>query len=213
MSIALIAGASGLVGGKLLALLLVEKKYTKVISIGRRKLDISHPKLDQYIIDFNNLEELKEKADTIFCCLGTTIKKAGSKDAFKKVDFEYPLLLAKYGLKVGAKAFHIIAAMGANAKAKIFYNKVKGQVEDELKQLKFEELHIYRPSLLLGNRKENRTVEKISQALMQFAGFLFIGFLKNYKAIPANSVAQFMLAKAQVKIEGSKVYLSGEMQK
>ncbi len=213
MSIALIAGASGLVGGKLLALLLVEKKYTKVISIGRRELDISHPKLDQYIIDFNNLEALKEKSDTIFCCLGTTIKKAGSKNAFRKVDFEYPLLLAKYGLQVGAKAFHIITAMGANAKAKIFYNKVKGQVEDESKQLKFEELHIYRPSLLLGNRKENRNVEKISQALMQFAGFLFIGFLKNYKAISANSVAQFMLAKAQVKIEGSKVYLSGEMQK
>jgi len=213
MSITLIAGTSGLVGGKLLALLLVEKKYTKVISIGRRKLDVTHPKFEQYIIDFNNLDELKVKADTIFCCLGTTIKKEGSKDAFKKVDFEYPLLLAKYGLQVGAKSFHIITAMGANAKANIFYNKVKGQVEDKLMTFPFEELNIYRPSLLLGYRKENRTVEKISQALMQFTGFLFIGSLKNYKAITADRVAQFMLAKAKVKIEGSKVHLSGEMQK
>ncbi len=212
MSVALIAGASGLVGGKLLKLLLAEEKYSKVISIGRRKLEMVNPKLDQRIIDFSTLDLLEVKADIIFCCLGTTIKKAGSKEAFKKVDLEYPQLLAKYGLQIGAKSFHIITAMGANANANIFYNKVKGQVEDKLKAMPFDELHIYRPSLLLGNRKENRAAEKMSQALMKFTGFLFIGLLKNYKAISGDDVARFMIAKSLLKMKGTNIYLSGEMQ-
>ncbi len=211
MSVALIAGASGLVGGKLLRLLLENKKYQQVISIGRRKIEITHPKLKQYIMDFEGLDDFDIKVDVIFCCLGTTIKKAGSKEAFRKVDFDYPKMLANYGLKIGANSFHIITAMGANSNSSIFYNKVKGEIEEYLGHSSFEQLHIYRPSLLLGQRAETRTMEGVSQVIMKRLGFLFIGILKNYRAISANRVAKFMIGKSFSKTSGLFVYLSGEM--
>ncbi len=212
MSVALIAGASGLVGGRLLNLLLDTEDYTKIVSIGRRKLKIIHPRLEQYISDFEKLDELDIKPDVVFCCLGTTIKKAGSKEAFKKVDFEYPKLLANYSLIKGANAFHIITAMGANSNSSIFYNKVKGEIEDELKSLAFRQMHIYQPSLLLGERQEKRLAEGISQSITKGLGFLFVGPLKNYKAIAGEKVAKSMYDKSIEHTEGVFVHLSGEMQ-
>jgi len=212
MSVALIAGASGLVGGKLLILLLENEACDRVISIGRRKLELTHLKLEQHIIAFEKLDKLNAKADVVFCCLGTTIKKAGSKEAFRKVDFEYPKMLANYGLKIGANSFHIITSMGANSRSSIFYNRVKGEIEGKLKGLAFNKLHIYRPSLLLGERKEVRRIEGFGQSIMKGLGFLFIGTLKNYKAISGEQVAKFITDKSFSKTSGSFVYLSGEMQ-
>ncbi|MCF6360276.1 MAG: oxidoreductase [Cyclobacteriaceae bacterium] len=212
MSVALIAGASGLVGSKLLSLLLENEEYKKVISIGRRKLELTHSKLEQYSVDFEHLGALDIEANVVFCCLGTTIKNAGSKEAFRKVDFDYPKMLANYGLKIGASSFHIITAMGADSNSNIFYNKVKGEIENKLKELAFEQLHIYRPSLLLGKRQETRVMEGVGQAVMKALSFLFIGSLSNYKAISANQVAKFLLGKSLLDDNGTFIYLSGEMQ-
>lgn len=212
MSTALIAGASGLVGNQLMNHLLKSREYSQIISIGRRKLDLVNSKITQHIIDFEELDTLDIKADVVFCCLGTTIKKAGSKEAFRKVDFLYPKLLAEYALKKGARAFYIITAMGADSKSSIFYNQVKGEIENELKQIPFEQLGIYRPSLLLGERVEQRLAEGIGQSVMRALGFLFVGSLKNYKAITGDKVAEFMLSQSLKSRKGAFVHLSGEMQ-
>jgi len=212
LNTALIAGASGLIGNQLLTVLLSSKYFTNVVSIGRRKVPIEHPKLKQYIVDFDKLEELKIKVDFVFCCLGTTIKKAGSKEVFKKVDYQFPLVLIKYAFEMGAKSFHLVTAMGANAQSAIFYNKIKGLVEDEISKVPIKQIHIYRPSLLLGKREEKRFMEGLSQVVMSALGFLFIGSLKNYRAIKAERVAAFMSQSATSDEEGRFVHLSGEMQ-
>lgn len=211
---AIISGASGLVGNNLLNLLLNSKKYEKVFCLVRKPLALNHKKLEQIIFDYNNSNEYLKlpKVDDVFCCLGTTIKKAGSQEAFKKVDFEYPLHLAKTTFNAGAKSFHVVTALGSNSKSNIFYNKVKGELEDALKNIKFEQLSIYRPSLLLGDRKENRLGEKLGAVFMKSFGFLMQGTLKKYKAIQAKDVAKAMLYVAVNDISKLKIILSDEIQ-
>ena len=135
MKTALIAGHSGLVGGELLQLLLNSDKYNKVIAVGRREIDVQHPKLTQQIVDFNKLE-IDGKVDDIFCCLGTTIKKAGSQEKFRLVDYQYPINLGLAGLKAGASAYLLVSAHGASANSSIFYSRVKGEVEEGIQSLK-----------------------------------------------------------------------------
>lgn len=211
---AIISGASGLVGNNLLNLLLNSKKYKKVYCLVRKELAIQHPNLEQIIFDYNNDNSYLNlpKADEVFCCLGTTIKNAGSQKAFKKVDLEYPLKLAKAVLKKEAKAYHVITALGASSDSNIFYNKVKGELEDELKKLKFEQLYIYRPSLLLGNRKEQRLGEKFGTVFMKSFNFLMQGSLKKYRAIQAEDVAKAMLYAATNDLSKLKIILSDEIQ-
>lgn len=212
MSTALIAGSTGLVGGHLLRLLIDNTAYDKIISIGRREVDIQHPKLEQYITDFRELDKINIKADVVFCCLGTTINKAGSKEVFKQVDFEYPRLLADYALNKGAKAFHLISSMGADANSPIFYNKVKGEIENEIRTMPFNHAAMYRPSMLLGKRSEKRMLESISLAALNTLKFLFVGPLKNYKVIESEKVAKFMIQSSLENKEGVLIHLSGEMQ-
>lgn len=212
MKIALIAGATGLVGGELLRLLLANDQYTKIISIGRRKVQLEHPKLTQHIVNFSNLDKSTLHANAVFCCLGTTIKKAGSKEVFRKVDFEYPKLLAQQSLNIGATSFHLVSAMGADSNSRIFYNKVKGEIENEINSSSFKQTHVYRPSLLLGIRKEKRPMEAISQFAMKSLGFLFVGSFKNYKAIDARKVAECMIQSSFSSRNGNFIHLSGEMQ-
>lgn len=212
MKTALIAGATGLVGGELLRLLLANDQYSKIISIGRRRVQLEHPKLTQHIVDFSKLDKMVFNANTVFCCLGTTIKKAGSKEVFRKVDFEYPKLLAQHSLNIGATSFHLISAMGADTNSRIFYNKVKGKIENEINSSSFKQTHVYRPSLLLGSRTEKRLMEGISKFVMKSLGFLFVGSLKNYKAIDATKVAQCMIQSSFSSRNGNFIHLSGEMQ-
>jgi uncharacterized protein YbjT (DUF2867 family) len=158
MKTALVAGASGLIGKQCLYELLAEKEYIKVIALVRKELTIKHPKLEQIQMDFDQLVSYTHmfQADDVFCCLGTTMKKAGSQENFKKVDYAYPMALAKAALNNGARQFLIVTALGADKKSSIFYNRVKGDVEESLQLLDYPALHIFRPSMLLG---EDRSFE------------------------------------------------------
>lgn len=212
--IALIAGATGLVGKSLLRQLLANDQYDKIIVITRRPIDNTDPKLVQQLVDFDTIETLKlsQPVDDVYCALGTTIKTAGSQDAFYKVDFTYVVNLGKWCATNGIKKFLIVSAMGANAKSGIFYNRVKGEMEAAVSQLNIEQIHVFRPSLLMGNRSEKRGGEKIAQLVMGSLGFLFVGPLLNYKGIHSEVVAKSMIMSAKADTKGFTVYESGEMQ-
>ncbi|GAB3198078.1 uncharacterized protein YbjT (DUF2867 family) [Pontibacter aydingkolensis] len=210
---ALIAGATGLVGGHCLEHLLKSDRYSQVISVGRRELPLIHPKLEQKIVDFNKLQSYATSlaADDVFCCLGTTIKKAGSKEAFYKVDHTYVLELAKITANKGAAQFIVVSAMGADAGSMVFYNKVKGEMERDIQQQGFEAVHILRPSLLLGERTEHRTGEELASKIMKPLSSLMIGPLEKYKPIEAETVAKAMLYAAAQHQKGTHIYQSDEI--
>jgi len=207
---ALVAGASGLVGRELLQFLLERPVYAEVHLLVRQLLPLTHPKLVQHVVDFDHLDRHRELfgVDDVFCCLGTTIKVAGSQAAFRRVDYEYPLALAQLAQAEGAQQFLLITAMGSDPQSKIFYNRTKGEVEQAIGALALPALHIFRPSLLLGDRQEFRLGERISAVLMKGLGFLFVGGLAKYKAIAGRTVAFAMYLAAQQRRTGSHVYES-----
>ncbi|RIJ43012.1 oxidoreductase [Pontibacter oryzae] len=212
---ALIAGASGLVGGHLLKLLLNSDRYSQVISVGRHEVPLIHPKLDQQVVDFDHLRNYAKDlaADDVFCCLGTTIKKAGSKEKFYKVDHTYVVQLAEVTAQRGASQFLVISAMGADASSMFFYNKVKGQMERDVQKQPFNAVHIFRPSLLLGEREEQRTGEELASKIMQPLSKLMLGPLAKYKPIEAETVALSMLHTAQQEKAGTHIYPSDQIAK
>jgi uncharacterized protein YbjT (DUF2867 family) len=192
---ALVFGASGLVGGELLNLLLANANYDAIISFGRKELDIKHPKLEQIVIDFNKLNSYKElmNANDLFCCLGTTIKKAKSKEAFRKIDFEYVSQIGNIAAENKVKNFSVVSSIGTDKNSGNFYLKTKGEMEDALKKLNFEQLLIFRPSVLLGKRNEQRVGEQIGKVAVQILSPLLIGKLKKYRGVKASVVAQKMI--------------------
>jgi uncharacterized protein YbjT (DUF2867 family) len=195
---ALIAGSSGLVGSYCLRLLLQSDRYAKVITVGRNVLPMQHPKLEQLIVDFDRLDNYRHSliADDIYCCLGTTIKQAGSREKFYQVDFTYVKKLAAITSANFASQFLVVSAMGANARSAIFYSKVKGQMEEAVKPMSFLAVHIFQPSLLLGPRPQKRVGEQLAQAILPRLNFLLPGPLKKYRPVAAERVAQAMLHAA-----------------
>ena len=214
MKTALIIGSTGLIGSQLLNFLLDSNDYLKVITFVKRDSGIKHPKLTQHIIDFDNPETYKELVfgDDFFCTIGTTIKKAGSKKAFKKVDFEYPRQFAAFALQNRVKQFLIISSLGADANSGNFYLKTKGEIQDFLKDCNFERVAVLQPSLLLGNRTEFRFGEKLGAFFMKTLSFLFLGNLKKYKPIEGKTVAKALLKIAQKNNTGFKIYESDVIQ-
>lgn len=212
---ALIAGATGLVGGQLLNLLLNDTYYERVIAITRKPVNNKSDKLVNVLVDFNKLDEYASqmKADDVFCCLGTTMKKAGGKDKFKQVDFTYPVEIAKLALNAGAGRFLLISALGADRDSSIFYNQVKGEVEEAIAKLNYDSYHIFRPALLIGPRDEERLGEDAAKTFFKIFGFLFIGPLKKYKAIDSAKVARAMHAIAKQNLSGMHIHESKELQK
>ena len=207
----LIAGSTGLVGGHLLHLLLDDERINEVHSLVRKESGQSHPKLREHKIDFDQLE--KDTPDgpfnAVFCCLGTTIKKAGSQEKFRKVDFEYVKSLAEnYS---SADQFLVVSAMGADKDSKIFYNRVKGEMEKSVKSSGIKTVQIFQPSLLLGDREEFRLGEKIGSIFMRLFSPLMMGSLKKYRPIKAADVAKAML-NASMSKRDSKTYNSHEIQ-
>ena len=179
----------------------------------RKELNLKSPKLKQVIVDFEKLESYAEhfKVDQVFCCLGTTIKTAGSQEAFLKVDFTYVIESARIAKSQGATAFSVVSAMGANSKSGIFYNRVKGDMEEALQKIGFSSLLIFRPSLLIGERKEVRTGEIIGAAISNLFSFVFVGGLKKYKPIQGSLVAKSMLAHAKQQKTGLQIIESDTM--
>ncbi len=212
---ALLAGASGLVGSYCLRLLLQSNRYDKVIVVVRKALPMQHPKLRQLVVDFDKLDTYKHSliADDIYCALGTTIKQAGSKENFYRVDYSYVVNLAAITSANFASQFLVVSSLGANASSTIFYSRVKGQMENAVKPMPFLGVHIFQPSLLLGPRQEKRFGEKIGTVLMKAFGFLLQGPLKKYKAIEAEAVAKAMLYAAMQDGAGIKVHDSETIRK
>lgn len=211
MRTALLAGATGLIGNQLLQLLLKEDTYSTIKVISRKPLGIENTKLENLVVDFDELYNHSEflKCDDIFCCLGTTIKIAKTKETFKKVDFEYPVNLAKLSSEQGASKYLLISALGADKSSMVFYNKVKGEVEEAIQQFPFKAIHILRPSLLLGDRKEERSGEGAATTFFKLFGFLVP---EKYKAIDSIKVARAMLAYAKLESTGVYIHESKEMQ-
>lgn len=202
---ALLAGASGLTGGYLLNLLLESPEYSTIIAYVRKSSGLTHPKLKEIVVDWETLQE-PVAAEDVFCCLGTTIKKAGSQEAFRRVDYNYPLQLAQIQLRGGSQQFLLVSSMGADAKSSIFYSRVKGELENALQSIGYKSLHIFRPSFIAGPRKESRPGEKIGLAIFSILSPLFIGPLKKYAPIQAEHIARAMLQAAQKNQPGIKVY-------
>ena len=191
---ALILGSSGLVGSEVLSLSLESDLYNKIVIVVRSPLTIKHNKLVEKIIDFDmpKWEEIFP-VDHVYCCLGTTIKQAGSKTNFIKVDHDYPLAFAAAAKKWESSIFSVITAAGVSPESKIFYNNVKGQLEKKLKSLELFSTLIFRPSLLLGERKEFRLGEKIGSGIAKVTSWMTP---KTYRAIHCKAVAKAMLAES-----------------
>jgi uncharacterized protein YbjT (DUF2867 family) len=209
--IALLAGSTGLIGSQLLELLLSDNQYSSIIAISRKPISIVNAKLTNLVCELHDLSNYKNqlKADDVFCCLGTTIKKAKSKDAFRAIDLDAPLLLAKISKEQGAKKFMLVSSLGANRNSNIFYNQVKGKVEEALKQVGFDSVHILRPSLLLGPRKEERNGEDAAKFFYKIFRFLVP---KKYQAIESIKVARAMTAYSKESQNGVFVHESHDLQ-
>ena len=211
---ALLAGATGLVGWQLLNLLLSDPFYQKVYVLTRRKLSLQHPKLEQVVIDYDTLSASNPlpAVQDVFCCLGTTMKKAGSKEAFRKVDYGYPFDLAKRAAEKGASRYLLVSAMGANKSSLFFYNRVKGDVEEAVsKVVSYKAVYIFRPSLLLGHRKEDRKGEALAQKLTRVLRPFMVGPFRKYRPIQAHVVAEGMLAAAKSDERGIVLYASEDI--
>jgi uncharacterized protein YbjT (DUF2867 family) len=210
MKTALIIGGTGLIGSKLLKLLLESSDYEKVIAFSKREMQLKHPKLVLEIIDFDKPESYANlvQGDDFFCTIGTTIKKAGSKEAFRKVDYQYPKQFATIALENGIKQFLLISSLGADEKSGNFYLKTKGEIQSFLKNSSFDSVSIVQPSLLLGDRKEFRFGEQVGAVVMKIFSFLLIGSLKKYKAIHGDTVAKALFTVAQKSKKGFTIYES-----
>lgn len=208
---ALIVGATGLIGGYCLETLCDATNYSEVTALVRKPLLKTHRKLKTVVAKFDRLQhELsKIQADDVYCCLGSTIKKAGSQEAFKKIDFSLVVTIAELMRKQGAEQFLVISSMGANKDSKVFYNRVKGEMESALQELNYPCLRIIRPALLLGDREEFRLGEKIAILLTPVLKPLMFGSLKEYRPVQAESVAKFMVGIAHEEpVSGVHIYES-----
>lgn len=188
--VAIVVGATGLTGQFLVKQLCESEEYAAVSVIVRRDFSYKHAKLDMQVKDFNSLEENDlDIADDLFCCLGTTMKKAKSKENFERVDLELPLRIASLAKKRGIPNFHVISAAGANKKSLFFYSQVKGRMEEGLIEMGLPHLFIYRPSLLTGDRCEFRLGERLSEGVFQLFNPLLTGPFKKMRSIEGKQLA------------------------
>lgn len=218
-AVALIAGASGLVGIELLALLLKDSACREVHSLVRKPSSQTHAKLKSHVVDFAKLGTASTQAlplpqlDEVYICLGTTIKVAGSQEAFRAVDFDAVLAVARAGIARGATKIGVISAMGASSASRVFYNRVKGEMEDAVSKLGYQSVTVARPSFLAGDREalnqNTRPGEKITLVAMNFLKPLIP---KNYASVQASDVAAALLRQVRQGVDGQSVLLSGQLQ-
>jgi uncharacterized protein YbjT (DUF2867 family) len=190
---AILAGATGLVGGECLQQLLASPRYGRVVVVTRRALDpgLRHEKLREVVVQFARLDDVRPRlrGDHVFCALGTTIRKAGSQQRFRAVDCEYPLRLAQLTLEHGARHFSVVSALGASRSSPFFYSRVKGEMEEGLRHMNWPSLAVLRPSVIAGERAEPRPLERLSEHLLRFAP-------STWRPVAASDIAAAMIATA-----------------
>ena len=204
---ATLVGATGLIGSYLLEELLNDPYFATVRILIRRPLDITHSKLEKKIVDFNDSDSLLvalSNSDVLFCTIGSTMKKVkGDKEAYRKIDFDIPVKLARFCKMTGCEKFILVSSAGANSKSRNFYQRLKEETEEAVKSVGLKTVHIMRPSLLLGERKEFRLGENIGKAVMTSLSFLMP---EKYKAIQGKDVAKVMIALGKKNDEGIFVH-------
>lgn len=205
---ALVAGASGLVGGHVLQLLLTDDAFTHVVTLARRPLSVQYTKLEQRVVDMGALDALLDlpPIDDVFCCLGTTIKTAGSQQAFRTVDYDYVVGVARAGQRAGATQILLVTAIGADPASRIFYSRVKGEVEQTVRELPYQAVQIFRPSFLMGDRREARLGERIGVPVARLLAPLLPGPLRRYRPVHAADVARAMVQLAKDAPRGLNVF-------
>ena len=204
MKTALIIGATGLIGSTLVKQILDNPAYSKVVLLLRKPLNINHPKLIQEIIDFDKLNVSKIIGDDLFCAMGTTLSKAGSKEVQYKIDCTYPYEIGKIAKLNGIKQYILVSSVGANFDSSNFYLKTKGDLEKKIQSLDFHNFVSLRPSMLLGDREEFRLGEKIGAVLSYLISPLLFGSLRKYHGINASDVAEAMQRFANKGLSGVK---------
>jgi uncharacterized protein YbjT (DUF2867 family) len=207
---AVLAGATGLVGGECLRQLLASPRYGRVVVVTRRRLDrgLAHDKLHEVVVEFAQLGDAaaRLRGDHVFCALGTTIRKAGSQQRFREVDCEYPLRLAQLALGNGARHFSVVSALGASRSSPFFYSRVKGELEQGLTQMGWPSLAILRPSVIAGERAESRPLERLSEHLLLLAP-------ATWRPVAASDIAAAMIATALREPAGVTVVESRDIRK
>jgi uncharacterized protein YbjT (DUF2867 family) len=203
-----ILGATGLVGAECVRQFAQSRRFDRVIAVTRRPLaqDVAQDRVETHVVDFDRLDDAAEyfRVSHIVCALGTTIRQAGSQQRFRRVDHDYPLAAAQIGLRQGARHFLLVSALGANARSRVFYNRVKGEIENAIRALPYRSITIARPSLLLGERTEARLGESIAK---RFAW----AFPRRYKPVHARDVARALLQAAIEDRPGARVIESSEI--
>lgn len=209
---AIILGATGLTGGKLMKLILADDRYQKVKLFSRSSVGIQHEKLEEHLGDLMNLSSFKEDftGQEVFCCIGTTKAKTPDNALYEKIDYGIPVEAAKLCVENQIPTFVVVSALGADAKSKIFYNRIKGQMEEAVLQQQIRNTYILQPSLIGGNRQEKRLGEWLFKQLMKIGNLLLVGGLRKYRSIEPDSIARCMLWVANNdypngKIESDKI--------
>ncbi len=200
---AIILGATGLTGGLFLNKLLNDERYDQIIVFSRKSTGIKHKKITEYQGNIINLDSFEKEfyADEVYCCIGTTAKKTPDKSLYKKIDIGIPVTAAKLCKKNKIDTFIVMSSLGANSKSTVFYNKIKGVMEEEVLKEGIPFTYILRPSIILGNRNENRLGEDMGKIMMRFFQFLMIGKIRKYRPIEANKIARTMIYLANAKTD------------
>lgn len=204
---ALVLGATGLIGRHVVELLLADPTWSRVRVLVRRPLALAHEKLEVQVLDFEQLPDHSElfAVDDIFCCLGTTMKVAKSREAFRRVDLDYPTDAARFGRVAGAKQYLLVSSTGANPHSMFFYNRVKGELEQKLRTAGYPSLSIFQPSLLLGARETPRMLERVAEVGLALISWLFVGPLSSLRPVQGEQVARAMVNRARRAPDGTRV--------
>lgn len=208
-----IIGGTGLIGQEVVKLACNDVYFTQINALVRNPLLLSHPKINEVIVNFDRLSDYKStfEGQALICTLGTTKKQSPKKEAYRKIDLTYTLVACKIALQNGFEQVHLISSIGANEKSSVFYPSLKGEIEREISALCFPSTFIYRPSLLLGKRKNNRVIETLSKVFLSIINPILIGAFKKYRGIAAEQIAKKILNEIKNKKAGIHYFESNEI--
>ena len=207
MKTAIILGATGLTGGELLEKLLKDDRYSKIKLFSRSSIGVKNDKIEEHLVDLFELEKHSEdfKADEVHCCIGTTQAKTPDEETYYKIDHGIPVTAAKLAKKNGIPRFLVISALGADPESRFFYNRTKGEMERDVLAEKIPETYIFEPSLIAGEREENRPFEAAWKKVMSVGNHLLVGPLKKYRSIHAGTIADAMIYVANNKYAAFRI--------